>query len=45
MVMVLAVLVAVIVVVMQVIGALNIAATRHHENMAVGTHDVDLGTV
>jgi hypothetical protein len=31
--------------IVHVIDAFHVAAPRHHENMAIGTNDLDFGTV
>jgi hypothetical protein len=45
MVMMVAVLVAVMMVVVQVIGALDVAAARHHEDMASRAQYLDVGAI
>ena len=37
--------VVVVTMVMQMVGALDVASARQHEDMAVGAHDLDLGAV
>ena len=32
-------------VVVEVIGALNVAAPRHHENMAIGAQHLNIGAI
>src|ERR1019366_8924622 len=34
-----------VIVVVQMVGNLHVAAARHHEDVAVGTHHLDLGAV
>jgi hypothetical protein len=36
---------AVMMVVVEVIGTLDVAAPRHHENMAIGTEHLNIGAI